>query len=175
VHANASRHNALSYGRASQLKEQFKAEVAELSRRAEETDTNEARAPLDIPAEQLHLRDRLRRLSRLTAASSARPIRRAFLPITVETSPWHMCPKKSSLALRSVMARRPHFVTIGSGSFCRKSCARFVRIDFDRGTTTPHEANSSRQLDERGHQEDAFARPRISASSNVAGHKRNAF
>jgi transposase len=66
VHANASRHNALSYGRAVQLEEQFKSEVAELLRRAEETDTNEARVPLDIPAELS------RREARLEAIAAAK-------------------------------------------------------------------------------------------------------
>jgi transposase len=66
VHANASRHNALSYGRAGQLEGQFKAEVAELLRRAEESDTNEARAPLDIPAELA------RREARLEAIATAK-------------------------------------------------------------------------------------------------------
>ena len=51
VHANASRHNALSHGRATQLEEQLKREVAELLRRAEQTDKAEEKAPLDIPAE----------------------------------------------------------------------------------------------------------------------------
>jgi transposase len=47
VHANASRHSALSYGRATQLEEQLKSEVQELLRRAEATDSAEARQPSD--------------------------------------------------------------------------------------------------------------------------------
>lgn len=66
VHANASRHNALSHGRASQLEEQLKKEVAELLRRAEQTDRAEEKAPLDIPAELA------RRETRLAAIAAAK-------------------------------------------------------------------------------------------------------
>lgn len=67
VHANASRHNALSYGRAGQLEEQFKGEIAELLRRAEQTDKAEQKAPLDIPAE---LSRREERLAAIAAAKA---------------------------------------------------------------------------------------------------------
>lgn len=66
VHANASRHNALSHGRATQLEEQLKREVAELLRRAEQTDKAEQHAPLDIPAELA------RRETRLAAIAEAK-------------------------------------------------------------------------------------------------------
>jgi transposase len=66
VHANASRHNALSHGRASQMEERLRQEVAELLRRAEHTDKAEERQPLDIPAE-LALR-----ATRLAAISEAK-------------------------------------------------------------------------------------------------------
>jgi transposase/IS5 family transposase len=66
VHANASRHNALSHGRASQLEERLKQEVAELLRRAEQTDRAEEKAPLDIPAELA------RRETRLAAIAAAK-------------------------------------------------------------------------------------------------------
>jgi transposase/IS5 family transposase len=67
MHANASRHNALSHGRATQLEEQLKKEVAELLRRAEQTDKAEQAAPLDIPAE---LARRETRLSAIAAAKA---------------------------------------------------------------------------------------------------------
>jgi transposase len=66
VHANASRHSALSYGRATQLEEQLKGEVQELLRRAEAADSAEARQPLDIPAELA------RREARLEAIAAAK-------------------------------------------------------------------------------------------------------
>jgi len=67
LHANASRHNALSHGRASQLEEQLRREVAELLRRAEQVDKAEEAAPLDIPAE---LARRETRLSAIAAAKA---------------------------------------------------------------------------------------------------------
>lgn len=67
VHANASRHNALSYARAGQLQEQFKREVEELLRRAEQSDSAEAKAPVDIPAE---LSRREERLAAIAAAKA---------------------------------------------------------------------------------------------------------
>jgi transposase/IS5 family transposase len=66
VHANASRHNALSHGRATQLEEQLQREVAELLRRAEQVDKAEEQAPLDIPAELA------RRETRLSAIAQAK-------------------------------------------------------------------------------------------------------
>jgi transposase len=67
VHANASRHNALSHGRASQMEERLKQEVAELLRRAEQTDKAEEKEPLDIPAE---LGLRATRLEAIAAAKA---------------------------------------------------------------------------------------------------------
>ena len=67
VHANASRHNALSYGRASQMEERLRQEVAELLRRAEQTDKAEQKQPLDIPAE---LSLRATRLEAIAAAKA---------------------------------------------------------------------------------------------------------
>lgn len=66
VHANASRHNALSYGRAGEIEEQLKTEVSELLRRAEQADVREAQVLLDIPAELA------RREARLAAIAQAK-------------------------------------------------------------------------------------------------------
>src|SRR3974390_2753481 len=73
VHANASRHNALSHGRASQLEEQLRREVAQLLRRAEAVDKAEQKLPLDIPAELARREDRLAAM----AAAKAEIERRA--------------------------------------------------------------------------------------------------
>jgi len=73
LHANASRHNALSHGRASALEEQLKREVAELLRRAEAVDKAEEKLPLDIPAELARREDRLAAI----AAAKAEIERRA--------------------------------------------------------------------------------------------------
>jgi transposase len=66
MHANASRHNALSYQRAGEIEAQLKREVTELLARAERTDAQEAAAPLDIPAELA------RREARLAAIAAAK-------------------------------------------------------------------------------------------------------
>ena len=66
VHANASRHHALSYQRANDIQAQLKREVAELLARAERTDVTEAKQPLDIPAELA------RRETRLAAIAEAK-------------------------------------------------------------------------------------------------------
>ena len=66
MHANASRHNALSHGRASQMEERLKQEVSELLRRAEQTDKADEKSPLDIPAELS------RRETRLAAIAAAK-------------------------------------------------------------------------------------------------------
>ncbi len=51
MHANASRHSAPSYQRASELEAQLQREVKELLAKAEQADSAEAKQPLDIPAE----------------------------------------------------------------------------------------------------------------------------
>jgi len=51
MHANASRHSALSYQRAGELEAQLQREVKELLAKAEQADSAEAKQPLDIPAE----------------------------------------------------------------------------------------------------------------------------
>ena len=66
VHANASRHSALSYRRATGLEEQLKREAQELLRRAEQADSAQAREPLGVPAELT------RREARLEAIAAAK-------------------------------------------------------------------------------------------------------
>ncbi len=66
VHANASRHSALSYGHAEKLEGQLQAEVKELLARAEAADAEPLPAGLDIP-EELARRD-----SRLDAIRDAK-------------------------------------------------------------------------------------------------------
>lgn len=67
VHANASRHSALSYGHASRLEAQLTAEVQELLARAEAADTEPLPPDLDIPAE---LERREARLAAIRAAKA---------------------------------------------------------------------------------------------------------
>jgi len=58
IHANASRHSALSYGHASQIEAQLKAEVAELMARAEAADAADVADGLSIPDELARREDR---------------------------------------------------------------------------------------------------------------------
>jgi transposase len=76
VHANASRHSALSYRRAGELEEQLKREVQELLRRAEQADSAEARQPLDIPAELARRETRLEAIAQAKAEIERRAAER---------------------------------------------------------------------------------------------------
>jgi transposase len=51
VHANASKHKALSYGHACKLEKQLEAEVAELLKKAESVDNDDIPDGMDIPVE----------------------------------------------------------------------------------------------------------------------------
>ena len=68
IQANASKHAAVSYQRAGELITRFQLEVAELTTRAETADVNEAKEPLDIPAELA------RREKRIESLKQARQI-----------------------------------------------------------------------------------------------------
>jgi hypothetical protein len=68
IHANASKHAAVSYQRAGELIAQLQLEVQELVTRAEQADTREAKETLDIPAELT------RRESRIAALKQARQV-----------------------------------------------------------------------------------------------------
>jgi transposase len=60
VHANASKHSAMSYAHAQKRAQQIRDEVTELMRLAEEADASEVPDGLDIPAELQRREDRLR-------------------------------------------------------------------------------------------------------------------
>ena len=66
IHANASRHSALSYEHASKIEAQLKAEVADLMARAEAADQADVPDGMSIPAE-LGLRE-----TRLAAIAEAK-------------------------------------------------------------------------------------------------------
>ena len=72
IHANASRHSALSYGHASQIEAQLKAEVAELMARAEAADAADVADGLSIPDELARREDRLSKLAEARAKIEAR-------------------------------------------------------------------------------------------------------
>jgi hypothetical protein len=72
IHANASRHSALSYEHASKIAEQLKAEVAELLARAEAADQADVPDGMSIPEELARREARLAKLAEARAKMEAR-------------------------------------------------------------------------------------------------------
>ena len=72
VHANASRHSALSYARTGEIEAQLKAEVADLLARAEAADTANIPDGLSIPQELERREKRLEQLAQARAKLEAR-------------------------------------------------------------------------------------------------------
>jgi hypothetical protein len=75
VQANASKHSALSWGHATDLEEQLKAEVARLMTMAEAADAEEPEG-MDIPAELARREDRLAAIAAAKAKIEARAAER---------------------------------------------------------------------------------------------------
>jgi transposase len=72
IHANASRHSALSYEYAGKLEEQLKAEVADLMAKAEAADAAEVPDGMSIPDELARREERLRKIAEARATIEAR-------------------------------------------------------------------------------------------------------
>ena len=72
VHANASRHIALSYEHAGKIEAQLKAEVADLMARAEAADRADAPDGMSIPDELARREERLARIAQARATIEAR-------------------------------------------------------------------------------------------------------
>jgi len=72
IHANASRHSALSYEHASQIEAQLKAEVADLMARAEAADQVDLPDGMQIPAELARRETRLAAIAAAKAKIAAR-------------------------------------------------------------------------------------------------------
>src|SRR5271169_1009162 len=72
VHANASRHSAMSYGHAKKLETKLKAEVAELMARAESTNAKDVPDGLNIPQELARREARLEAIAAAKAKIEAR-------------------------------------------------------------------------------------------------------
>jgi len=72
IHANASRHSALSYEHAGKIEAQLKAEVAELLARAEAADQADAPDGMSIPEELGRRKERLAKLAEARAKIEAR-------------------------------------------------------------------------------------------------------
>src|SRR5271169_2342524 len=72
IHANASRHSALSYEHAGKIEAQLKAEVAELLARAEAADQADVADGMSIPEELARREERLAKLAEARAKLEAR-------------------------------------------------------------------------------------------------------
>ena len=72
IHANASRHSALSYEHAGQIEAQLKAEVADLMAKAEAADAADIAEGLSIPDELARREERLGKLAEARAKIEAR-------------------------------------------------------------------------------------------------------
>jgi hypothetical protein len=76
VHANASKHKALSYGHACKLEKQLEAEVAELLQKAESADRADIPDGMDIPAELSIRRERIEAIKEAKAEIERRAAER---------------------------------------------------------------------------------------------------
>ena len=72
IHANASRHKALSYDHAGKIEAQLKAEVAELMAKAEVADQADVPDGMSVPQELARRQDRLQKLAEARAKIEAR-------------------------------------------------------------------------------------------------------
>ena len=72
IHANASRHSALSYEHAGKIEAQLKAEVADLLKKAETADQTDIPDGMSIPEELARREDRLKKLAVARAKIEAR-------------------------------------------------------------------------------------------------------
>ena len=76
IHANASRHSALSYEHAERIEAQLKAEVAELMAKAEAADQADVADGMSIPDELARREERLAKIAAAKAAIEARAAER---------------------------------------------------------------------------------------------------
>ena len=72
IHANASRHSALSYEHAGKIEQQLKAEVSDLMARAEAADQADVADGMSIPDELARREERLAKLAEARAKIEAR-------------------------------------------------------------------------------------------------------
>src|ERR1700723_2936300 len=72
IHANASRHSALSYEHAGKIEEQLKAEVSDLMAKAEAADATEIPDGMSIPGELARREERLGRIAEARATTGGR-------------------------------------------------------------------------------------------------------
>ena len=92
IHANASRHSALSYEHAGKIEAQLQAEVADLMAKAEAADAADSPDGLSIPDELARREERLRKLAEARARIEAR---------AKERHAWELAEHEAKLAARA--------------------------------------------------------------------------
>src|ERR1700692_2113162 len=95
IHANASRHSALSYEHAGKIEEQLKAEVSDLMARAEAADQADVADGMSIPDELARREERLAKLAEARAKIEAR---------AKERFEWEAAEHRPKLAARAAKA-----------------------------------------------------------------------
>jgi transposase len=103
IHANASRHSALSYEHAGKIEAQLKAEVADLLARAEAADQADVADGMSIPEELARREERLAKLAEARAKLEARAKERFERGRRRSTAPSWRC----GMRRRRRAARRP--------------------------------------------------------------------
>ena len=106
IHANASRHSALSYEHAGKIEAQLQAEVADLMAKADAADATEIPDGMSVPGELARREERLRRIAeaRATIEGRRRSAMRARWRST--KSRWRCVRPRSQRRARSLAARR---------------------------------------------------------------------
>ena len=108
IHANASRHSALSYEHAGKIEAQLKAEVAELLARAEAADQADVLDGMSIPEELARREERLRSLPRRAPSLKPAP-KNALSRRWPSTAPsWQRGTRRRRRAARSPAADPLH-------------------------------------------------------------------
>ena len=108
IHANASRHSALSYEHAGKIEAQLKAEVAELMAKAEAADQADVPDGMSIPEELARREARLAKLAEARAKIEARAKERLRGSRLSMRPSWRRGRPRPRPPARSPAASRPH-------------------------------------------------------------------
>jgi hypothetical protein len=118
IHANASRHSALSYEQAGKIEAQLKAEVAELLAKAEAADQADVPDGMSIPEELARREDRLEKLAAARAKIEARAKERYARELAEHEAKLAARKAKTAARAKNPVAGRP----------CLRSKGRFPGI-----------------------------------------------
>src|ERR1700723_1932176 len=107
IHANASRHSALSYEHAGKIEAQLRAEVADLMAKAEAADTTEIPDGMSIPDELAGREERLRGIAEARATVEARAKQRHAREMAEHEAKMAAREAKIATTLKNPGAKRP--------------------------------------------------------------------